>query len=168
MVCTGDTIIFGVQMTLSDAIKYLLKYFKSKVDLKSYKEIKEEFEYFEENETEKYEIVDYIEKLLSYFDLSIEIIRPRCCLFSHYSSDDFSLVYLGVELCFNCLVSRFNSKKFNTIEEYENFYTKGLVGAKKLLEENKNKYLEDLGKIIPKTKNKPKIYTIPNDCFSCT
>ncbi len=62
MVCTGDTIIFGVQMTLSDAIKYLLKYFKSKVDLKSYKEIKEEFEYFEENETEKYEIVDYIEK----------------------------------------------------------------------------------------------------------
>ena len=36
------------------------------------------------------------------------------------------------------------------------------------METNKEKYLADLTKFVPKTKNKPKFYTMPNDCFNCS
>ncbi len=166
MVCTGDTLIYGVQMTPSDIKKCILRYIKSAYDSDSYKIVKDDLEDFEPDDM--YEIINYVDKLLHETDISIRVIRPPCCLYSTDPTDDFSLVYLGVELCSNSLVSRFHSIEFNSIEEYEKSYTSGLVDAKKLLEENKTKYLEDLAKFIPKTKNKPKFYTIPNDCFSCT
>ena len=159
MVCTGDILIFGIQMSLEDVIKYILKFIKSNPIEETYKKIKEDLK-----NDDKTEIIEYINNIFKQKNLSIEIIRPRCCLFSD-DNDDYSYVYLGVELCSNDLVSRFDVKKFNTIEEYENFYTEGLINAKDLLNKNKNKYIDDLKKIV---KTKPMFYTLPNDCFSCT
>jgi hypothetical protein len=164
MVCTGDILIYGVSMTLSDVVKYILKYLKTK-DKNLYDEANE---FFKDNEGERYEICEYVDKVLKKDNFLIQMLMPKCCLYSDDPSDDYGKVYLGVELNYNCLVSRFKVNQFKTIDDYEKFYTEGLIDAKKLFEENKNKFNEELGKLLPNSKNKPKFYSLPNDCFSCT
>jgi hypothetical protein len=161
MVCTGDILIFGIQMKTTYAIEYLLKYLKNKIPKNKYNDLKETFE-----DNNNREAVENLKKNISQLNLSIEIIRPSCCLFSDDDKDDYGLIYLGKELCSNDLVSRFDVKEFKTIEDYENFYMEGLLFAKELLKENKEKYIEDIAKIIPN--GIPKFYNLPNDCFSCT
>ena len=36
MVCTGDILVYGVQMPLTDVVKYILKFVKSNLDKESY------------------------------------------------------------------------------------------------------------------------------------
>lgn len=165
MVCTGDTLIFGIQMELSEVVKYMLKYLKTHTSKESFDDFKE---FFADDSNDRSEIVEQITNVCKQTGLSIDIIRPPCCLFSDDEGGDFAQVYLGVELCSNSLVSRFDSKEFNSIEDYEKFYVSGLVNSKAILQANKQTYIDDLGKFVPKTKLKPKLYTIPNDCFSCT
>lgn len=165
MVCTGDTLIFGIQMELSDAVKYILKYLKANTSNSTYDDFKE---YFADESNDRYEIFDQLESIFKQAKLSIDIIKAPCCLFPDDTGGDFAQVYLGVELCSNSLVSRFDPKEFNTIEDYEKFYVSGLVKAKAKLQENKTKYIEDISKFVPKKKANPKLYTIPNDCFNCS
>jgi len=163
MVYSGDKLIFGVQMNLDNAVKYVIKYAKKyeknvydtiDLDMIQEKDIDEKYDYFN----------DIIEEL----NLDIELIKPPCCYFKD-DDDDFSKVYLGAILCCNdIVVSRFNISSFDTYEEYKNFYTEGLKNAETELTNNKKKYNEDLTKILPKTQNKPKFYSLPNDCYSCT
>lgn len=164
MVCTGDILVYGVQIYLTDVVKYILKFAKSNIDKESYDTLSENIK-----NQDSYEVMEHTEKFFKDLNLSIEIIRPKCCLYEEEEKDsDYGKVYLGVELYENSNVSRFNVDKFATFEEYEKSYLSGINYARELLKKNKNKYLEDLGKILPATKNKPKFYILPNDCFSCT
>lgn len=159
MVCTGDTLIFGIELTVSEAFKYAKDYISSDDDSSDDdSESDDSSDYSSTNSND----VDKLETLYSGFNLSVEIIKPPCCLFKHC----FSKIYFGVVLGSNDLVCRFDSFEFDTIDDYEAFYTEELNNAKKLLQENKNKYINDIRKIIPDII--PKFYTIPNDCFSCT
>lgn len=164
MVCTGDTLVYGVQIYLTDAVKYILKFAKSNIDKESYDILSNNIK-----NKDSYEVMEYTKMFFKKLNLSIEIIRPKCCLYDEkYTESDYSKVYLGIELYENSNVSRFNIDKFSTFEEYEKSYLSGINYARESLKKNKNKYIEDLGKILPATKNKPKFYVLPNDCFSCT
>lgn len=163
MVCTGDILVYGVQMPLTDIVKYILKFAKSNIEKKSYNILFENIK-----DKDSYDVMEYSEKFFKELNLSIGVIRPKCCLYEDDEESDYSKVYLGVELCENSYVSRYNIDKFETFESYENSYLNGINYAKELLEKNKNKYMEDLEKILPKKVNKPRFYVLPNDCFSCT
>lgn len=165
MVCTGDTLIFGVQMELSEMVKYMLKYLKTNTTKESYENFKE---YFADESNDRSAIYDQLVNVFDQLKFPIGIIKAPCCLFPDDAGGDFAQVYLGVELCSNSLVSRFDPKEFSTIEDYEKFYVNGLVQAKANLQANKQTYIEHICKFVPKTKAKPKLYTLPNDCFSCT
>jgi len=119
MVCNGDILIFGVQMELSEVVKYMLRYLKKNTSKASYKACRE---LFEENSDDKNETFEQLEELFDELKLSIDIIKPVGCL---WNIKGYSHVYLGVELCSNNhLFSRFDPKpkKFSTIEDYEKFY----------------------------------------------
>ena len=162
MVYSVDNLIFGVQMDLNDAVKYIIKYAKN-----NKKDIYETID-LDMTESDTYEKYDYFYDIVEELDLDIELIKPPCCYFKD-NEDDFSKVYLGVVLCCNnIIVSRFDVSSFKTYEEYKDFYTEGLKNAETKLLNNKQKYIEDLSKILPKTINKQKYYSLPNDCYSCT
>ncbi len=164
MVCTGDILVFGVQMPLTDIVKYILKFAKLNIDKESFSTLSKNIK-----NKDSYEVMEHSEEFFKKLNLSIEVIRPKCCLYDKdYEESDYSKVYLGVELCYNSYVSRFNIDKFDTFEEYEKSYLNGINHAKELLKENKKKYIEDLGKILPANKNKPKFFVLPNDCLSTT
>lgn len=163
MVCTGDTLIFGVQMELTDAIKYVDKYLKNHVTPESYKTTKD---FFEANKDNKLQQIKHIQDIFEQFELLIGIVSAPCCLINN-TMGDFSKVYFGVKLCSHYLVSKLYSQEFNKIEDYQEYLTSGIVQAKTKLEANKETWTEQIGFFIPKTKNKPKIYSIPNGCFCC-
>ncbi len=165
MVYSGDKLIFGVQMDLDDAIKYIIKYVK-----KNEKDIYESIDMDmldDDNNSDKYY---YFDDIVNKLDLSIELLKAQCCYFNDYGDDDdeFSKVYLGTILCCNNIVSRFDISSFDTFEEYKDFYTEGIKYGEIELANNKKKYIEDLQKILPKTKVKPRYYSLPNDCYTCT
>jgi hypothetical protein len=150
-------------MSLNSAIKYITKYAKQN-DKNVYELIDKEI--LDENNDDKYY---YFENVIDNLNLSITLIKPPCCFFKDDNDDDdFSKVYLGVHLCCNDIVSRFNISSFDTFEEYKNFYTDGVKNAEQDLINNKTEYIENLKKMLPKTINKPKFYSLPNDCYSCT
>lgn len=161
MVCTGDKLIYGIQMTVEDATKYVLKYIKSHVPGKKYQEIEQEFNDHEDDSDKVYYLSDILEQLES----TVTVIKPPCCLFGF---GDHTKVYLGVELLNNNFHSRWEPFNFSSLEEYKKKLTEGVNNVEKLLQTNKEKYLADFAKFVPKTKNKPKLYTMPNDCYSCS
>ena len=115
MVCTGDTLVYGVQIYLTDAVKYILKFAKSNIDKESYDILSNNIK-----NKDSYEVMEYTKMFFKKLNLSIEIIRPKCCLYDEkYTESDYSKVYLGIELYENSNVSRFNIDKFSTFEEYE-------------------------------------------------
>jgi hypothetical protein len=164
MVCTGDILVFGVQMPLTDVVKYILKFAKANIDKETYIELSNNIK-----DKDSYEAMEHSEKFFKQLNMSIEIIRPRCCLYDdEYESSDYSKVYLGVELHGSSYVSRYDVENFDSFEEYKKSYLERINIVNELMQKNKNKYLEDLSKILPKKLNKPKFYVLPNDCFSCT
>lgn len=166
MVCTGDKLIYGIQMTLEEASKYVLKYIKSHVSEQNYEEIESELNDRDDDSDKFYYLSDILEQLeKAGLPLYVTIIKPPCCLFGF---GDHTKVYLGVELSSNHIHSRWEPLIFSSIEDYKKKLTEGVNKAEKLLQTNKEKYLADLAKFVPKTKNKPKIYTMPNDCYSCS
>ncbi len=162
MVCSGDTLIYGIEMSLEDVAIYTLKYLKR---CKSKKIDKKKIEELEEAINEEDVSIQDLYIIFEMINLPISIHRAPCCLFDR---DCFSSVYLGIELCSNDLISRFNGYTFTTIEEYEEFLTQGLEKAKKYMDNNKDKINKYLKKFVSLEKNIPKFYTLPNDCFSCS
>lgn len=160
MVCTGNLLIYGIEMSIYDIIKYVLKYFKSYPSIKSYEEIKSELE-----DGEIYDQIMLINKLFESNGFSINVIKPRCCL---SNIENFYNVYLGVELYENSIISRWNPYVFSNLDDYMKLLTRGFELGKQKLEENQQNYTMDFIKILPKTKITPKFYSLPNDCFSCT
>ena len=115
------------------------------------------------------EAYNYFDEITDKLDLNVKLLKPPCCLFSDdYDDDDFSKVYLGIEVCSNHIVQRFSLFEFDTFDKYKKFYLEGIVEGEKNINSNKDKCIEDLKKILPKTKCKPKFYSLPNDCYSCT
>lgn len=166
MVFTGDQLIYGVQLTLDEAIKYIQIYMK-KHDEETYKKIKYDIkndDVLKDNINEKYW---YLNEIVSDLDLSIQLLKPPCCFFDE-SDEDFDKVYFGVVLTSNQIISRYEIYKFNNFDEYNDFYTSGINEAKNKLEENKELYIQDLEKLLPKSKVKPKFYSLPNDCYTCS
>jgi hypothetical protein len=165
MVHSGDEVIYGVQLSMSDVITYLTKYIK-KIDTELYKKVKLAVEN-DDLKNDIKEAYNYFDDIFKELNLSIELIKPHCCLFSE-DDEDFSKVYLGMCVCSNHIVQRFTLFEFETFDQYKEFYMKGIVLGEKFLQKNRDKCLEDLGKILPKSKNKPKFYSLANDCASCT
>lgn len=166
MVHTGDKLIYGVQMSMCDAVNYLTKYVK-KIDPESHEVILDDIKIYD-LKNDIMEAYNYFDDIMEKLNLSIQLIKPPCCLFSDDLDDDFSKVYLGIEVCSNHIVQRFSLFEFNTFSEYKKFYLQGIVEGEQNINANKDKLFEDLKKILPKTKCKPKFYSLPNDCASCT
>ena len=127
MVCTGDILVYGIQLYLSDVVKYILKFAKSNIDKESYDTLNKNIK-----NQDIYEVIEYCEKVFKELNMSIEIIKPICCLYDEEDKEsDYSKLYLGVELSENSNVLRFDVKKFATFEEYEKSYLSGINHAKK-------------------------------------
>lgn len=109
-----------------------------------------------------YEIYKYVNEL----NLSLILEKIPCC--DYEEEGELSFVYLGVCLCYNNITYRGRLKEFGSFEDYNQYYTRGIKKAQIAIEENKDKYIEDLSKILPKSKVKPKFYSFANDCHSCT
>ncbi len=160
---TGDQLIYGVQLTMEDAIKYILKYIKkNNLELYNKMNIDKLTNPYISKSDKYFEIYNYVNEL----NLTLELEKMPCCL--HEEEGEFSLVYLGVCLCSNNITYRSWLNEFGSFADYKTFYTKGIQKAEKSIEENKDKYIEDLNKILPKSRVKPKFYSFPNDCYSCT
>ncbi len=160
---TGDQLIYGVQLTIEDAIKYILKYIK-KNNVEVYNKININLLLDSNNsKSEKYyEIYKYVNEL----KLSLILEKVPCC--DYEEEGILSFVYLGVCLCENSITYRGRLKEFVSFEDYNQYFTRGIKKAEKAILENKDKYIEDLNKILPKSKVKPKFYSFANDCSSCT
>ena len=171
-------LIFGVQMDLDDAIVYIKKYVKEinesinisnddcSVDSDN-SSIYSDDSSIDSDDSSVDNKYYYYDDIVDKLNLSIKLIKAPCCYFNDYG-DEHSKVYLGVELCYNNIISRFDISSFDTFKEYNDFYTDGVKNTKKELKNNKKQYIKDLKKILPKTMIKPRFYSLPNDCYSCT
>lgn len=163
---TGDKLIFGVQLSVEDAVKYISKYLKS-----NYKELFDDeldIEMLKDEYGSKREKVYHLIEVLRKTNLTIELDKPPCCLFEDKYDDEFSLIYLGKTLCHNNITYRSSLFDFKTFDDYIKFYTESVNKARELLENNKETYIKEIGYILPKKLAKPKFYSMPNDCYSCT
>lgn len=168
MVYTGDTLIYGVQLDFYKAKKYIEKYnINNSSELDNTVNNDELSDSDGSNYSNDLNSYYDCEKIMDDFNLSIKLLKPPCCFFD-YNDEEFSKVYIGVELCINNIVSRSNVNNFDTFEEYLNFYLNNISDAQKQLEINKDKYILDFNKILPNTEFQLKFYSLPNDCYSCT
>ena len=163
---SGDKVFYAVKVTLQEAYDTLISYAnKHQVTLvdktDDYNTILyiDNFNCYEE----LYEKLDIIENIISQLNLEcIDILTPACCNFHN----DNSNVYLGIQLGENDIAYRDSVKSYESFEEYYNSYIKGVVNMRKTLDNNKLLVEEELKRL--NCKYTPKIYTMTNDCESCT
>lgn len=156
MVCNGDMLIFGVEMTYTDMIDLVKSYVEIRCDSRHAEELENL------NSYANYEVTDILNNILRELKFKIQIIHTPCCLFG---SKNFQMVYLGVKLSNSAFLIKQNPVNFVSFEAYEKYFTENLNNAKRELEKNKDIYIEEMSKI---TQKNPIFVSLPNDCFSCT
>jgi hypothetical protein len=128
-----------------------------------YSEVSDNFEYPEISDDDYAIKSTTLIEIFEELNLSISIHTERCCLQRNERT-----IFLGVHLATNDIVFRIMRYKFNSIERYIDFYTKGIKNLTKKFYKKKNKYICDIKKIINNDDIPIIFYSIPNNCSSCT
>jgi hypothetical protein len=157
MVFSGDQLIYGVKIPKAYA-RNCITNFINKINGKLI-----ESSDSDDDDEISYEYEKNVNKLLKKEKLSVSICTEKCC---YRKSED--TIFIGVELATNGIVFRFHREEFDTVEEYIDFYTRGIKNLSKNFHKKEKKYITDIRKIVDDEEIPIKFYSIPNDCSRCT
>ena len=110
---------------------------------------------------EKFEVLEGIVKQLKL--MYVNVLRPSCCNFSKYNSS----IYIGNHLGRNDIAYRDSVREFDDFDMYHNAYIKGIAQMQEIMK-NKKVLIDDEIRQLIGNDSVPKIYTMANDCQSCT
>ena len=150
---SGDRCIFGVQLTLAQAIEYIKAYAE-----KSNYQILTDGEEFE---CARDEFDDWTGIVIELFgNNGLKLLGLPCCLF------DKQTVFLGYKVLTNGFVYRDNINSFETFDLYCVFITEEINKAQQKIHTIETECKKTLDNLMDSPN--PKYYSFANDCDACT
>ena len=146
---SGDKVIYGVEVDTKMVCTIIVKH-------SSCYDVRDVFEF------DRYELMDIFKEALGFEH--IDLHSPAC-----YNYKSRGELYIGVELGRNYIAYRDSIETFDSIQDYQEFFMRGfnrIMANMTPSKKNENEYDMELKKLFPTIK--PKVYSMANDCETCT